>query len=219
MQQLTGSSSCQVPVGNHLPQQFDYLFLSKDAQMVLFCPSLKPPSACVPVLCLSVFVILEFLWLKLLKREETVPQGMITCQIKANVLLFSGNRRQSRPTRTTWPNGRHFISLLSPSPPHQWFIVLGWKSLPLCSRVRASSSRLLKRICTEFHRWLPALYTITILVALCFLILNQQTQNPLSFPQDNGIVFVYHIYRVHVVDVVLEDQQGSQVQRWETGPF
>lgn len=34
--ELTGSSSCQVPVGNNLPQQFDYLFLSKDAQMVLF---------------------------------------------------------------------------------------------------------------------------------------------------------------------------------------
>lgn len=38
---LTGNSSCQVPLGNHLLQQFDYLFLSKDAQMVLFYPSLK----------------------------------------------------------------------------------------------------------------------------------------------------------------------------------
>lgn len=130
MQQLTGSSSCQVPVGNHLPQQFDYLFLSKDAQMVLFCPSLKPPSACVPVLCLSVFVILEFLWLKLLKREETVPQGMITCQIKANVLLFSGNRRQSRPTRTTWPNGRHFICLPTQPEPSTSMIYCARMKIP-----------------------------------------------------------------------------------------
>lgn len=40
--QLTGSSGCQAPVGNHLPQQLDYLFLLRDAQMAPFPPSLKP---------------------------------------------------------------------------------------------------------------------------------------------------------------------------------
>lgn len=41
--QLTGSSGCQAPVGNHLPQQLDYLFLRQDAEKAPFPPSFKAP--------------------------------------------------------------------------------------------------------------------------------------------------------------------------------
>lgn len=63
--QLTGSSSCQVPVGNHLPLQFDYLFSSKDAQMVLFRPSFNPPSS-VRVCLMFERICFVFLFLELL---------------------------------------------------------------------------------------------------------------------------------------------------------
>lgn len=68
MLELTGSLCCQVPVGNHLPQQFDYLFLSKDAVMVLVLT--QASSASVSVCCLRVTI--EALYLKLMRRDEEV---------------------------------------------------------------------------------------------------------------------------------------------------
>lgn len=43
--QLTGSSGCQAPVGNHLPQQLDYLSWRQDAPMPQFHLSFKTLSS------------------------------------------------------------------------------------------------------------------------------------------------------------------------------
>lgn len=127
---LTASPSCQEPLGNHLPQQFDYLFLSKDALMVLShtCPPQR--------LCLS--VVQRICYYR--KRDEKLFDLSDGTEMifTTFVFLYQGIAGKAGPRGQRGPTvGNSAIRQHSSIHPHKLFIVLKWKSPLVCSCVWA----------------------------------------------------------------------------------